>query len=145
MTEDTEAVAALGDRVVALMLERDAFSRWLGVELMRVSPGACVLRMRVRDDMVNGFGVAHGGIAYSLADSAMAFACNTSGKVTVAIDNTISYPAAIHVGDELTATAEQESATTTLAFYRVAVRRHDEIVAVFRGTVYRTLKHHNLA
>jgi acyl-CoA thioesterase len=89
--------------------------------------------------MVNGFGVAHGGIAFSLADSAMAFACNDSANVTVAVDNSISYPAAIRVDDELVATAERESSSRKLGYYRVTVRRQDgETVALFRGTVYRT-------
>ena len=88
--------------------------------------------------MLNGFGVAHGGIAFSLADSAMAFACNSTGRVTVAVDNSVSYPAAIRLDDELVAIAEEESATDRLAFYRVTVRRGDSVVALFRGTVYRT-------
>src|SRR3982074_1740383 len=92
--------------VVAAMLARDAFSKWLGIELVALRPGKCTLRMHVRKDMLNGLGVGHGGIAFSLADSAMAFACNSSSHVTVALDNTISYPAAIHAGDTLVATAE---------------------------------------
>lgn len=130
-------------QVVAGMLARDEFSRWLGVELVELADGRCVLRMRVRADMVNGFGVAHGGIAFSLADSAMAFACNDGPNVTVAVDNSISYPAAIRVDDELVATAERESSSRKLAYYRVTVRRRDtEIVALFRGTVYRTAQQH---
>ncbi|MEO5816442.1 MAG: hydroxyphenylacetyl-CoA thioesterase PaaI [Gemmatimonadaceae bacterium] len=130
-------------RVVAGMLERDEFSRWLGVELLELADGRCVLRMRVRGDMVNGFGVAHGGIAFSLADSAMAFACNDGANVTVAVDNAISYPAAIRVDDALVATAERESGSRKFAYYRVTVRRQDdEIVALFRGTVYRTAQQH---
>jgi acyl-CoA thioesterase len=129
-------------KVVAGMLARDEFSRWLGVELVELTAGGCVLRMRVRGDMVNGFGVAHGGIAFSLADSAMAFACNDGANVTVAVDNSISYPAAIRVDDELVATAELESASQKLAYYRVTVRREAVIVALFRGTVYRTAQQH---
>ena len=133
----------LAAQVVAGMLARDAFSQWLGLELVHLSEGRCVLRMRVRADMVNGFGVAHGGIAFSLADSAMAFACNDSANVTVAVDNSISYPAAIRVDDELVATAERESASRKLGYYRVTVRRQDgEAVALFRGTVYRTTQQH---
>ena len=99
--------------------------------------------MRVREEMLNGFGVAHGGIVFSLADSAMAFACNADAYVTVALDNSVSYPAAVRVDDELVAVAEEESATRRLAFYRVTVRRADAtIVAHFRGTVYRTSNTH---
>jgi acyl-CoA thioesterase len=135
-----------GAKVVAGMLERDEFSRWLGVELVHLQPGRCTLRMRVRSDMVNGFGVAHGGIAFSLADSAMAFACNDGNNVTVAVGNSISYPAAIHVDDELVATAEQETASRKLGYYRVTVRRQDgETVALFHGTVYQTRQPHPLS
>ena len=131
---------------VAGMLERDEFSRWLGIELLDVSAGRCTLRLQVRGDMVNGFGVAHGGIVFSLADSAMAFACNSGANVTVAVDNAISYPAAIRPGDILTAVAEEESASRRLAYYRVTVRRADEaVVALFRGTVYRTQQQHFLS
>jgi acyl-CoA thioesterase len=136
-------MSATAEQVVAGMLARDEFSRWLGVELVECAPGRCTLRMRVRGDMVNGFGVAHGGIVFSLADSAMAFAANDSANVTVAVDNSISYPAAIRVDDELVATAERESASRKLAYYRVVVRRQDgETVALFRGTVYRTAQQH---
>ncbi len=135
----------IAQQVVAGMLARDEFSRWLGIELVELAAGRCTLRMRVRGDMVNGFGVAHGGIAFSLADSAMAFACNDSTNVTVAVENSIAYPAAIRVDDELVATAEQESSSRKLAFYRVTVRREEsEVVALFRGTVYRTAQQHSI-
>ena len=139
MTKET----ALAERVVQGMMERDAFSQWLGIEVMEIAPRRSVVQMQVRPEMVNGFGVAHGGIAYSLADSALAFAANTHGKVTVAIDNGISYPKAVHVADVLTAIAEEDSASNRLGFYRVLVRNQkEEIVATFRGTVYKTEKSH---
>ena len=129
----------LAERLVAHMLETDAFSRWLGVELAALGPGACTLTMRVRPEMANGFGVCHGGVTFSLADSALAFASNTHGRVTMSVENGISYPAPAHVGDVLTAEAREESAAGPLAFYRVVVRRQDgSTVALFRGTVYRT-------
>lgn len=134
---------ALAERVVRGMLAQDAFSRWLGVETLEIAPRRSVVRMTVRPEMVNGFGVSHGGIAYSLADSALAFAANTHGSVTVAIENAISYPMAVRVGDVLTATADEESATSRLGFYRVLVRNQaQELVAVFRGTVYKTHRAH---
>ena len=133
----------LAERVVNGMMERDAFSRWLGIEIMEIAPRRSVVQMQVRQEMVNGFGVAHGGIAYSLADSALAFAANTHGKVTVAIDNGIAYPKAVQVADVLTATAEEDSASNRLGFYRVVVRnQREETVATFRGTVYKTDKTH---
>ena len=128
----------LAEEVVAAMMARDAFSRWLGIKVQSVRPHHATVSMTVRDEMVNGFGVAHGGIVYSLADTALAFAANTHGRVTVAIENAISYPKAVQVGDELVAEADEESASNRLAYYSVTVWRSDEKVALFRGTVYRT-------
>jgi len=133
----------LAERVVHGMLDRDEFSRWLGIEVLEIRPGRSTVRMTVRGEMVNGFGVSHGGIVYSLADSALAFAANTNGNVTVAIENSISYPQPVNAGDTLTAVAEEESFTNRLGFYRVSVRNQQELlVAIFRGTVYRTKRPH---
>jgi acyl-CoA thioesterase len=129
----------LAERVVAEMLEHDAFSRWLGLEVTSVAPNAATVRMTVRPEMVNGFGACHGGIAFSLADSALAFASNTHGRVTVSVENSIRYPAPIAPGDVLTATAVQETAGRRLAFFNVTVTRDSgDVVGLFRGTVYRT-------
>lgn len=130
---------ARAQRLVGAMLRRDAFSAWLGIEVLEIGPGRCRARMRVRDEMLNGFGVAHGGIAFSLADSAFAFACNTHGTISVAVENSIGYPAAVGRGDTLTAVAEEDSASRRLGYYRVTVRNQDDVlVAIFRGTAYRT-------
>ena len=138
---DTEKI--LAERVVAEMMVKDAFSQWLGIVIVDVRPRRAVVRMTVREEMVNGFGVCHGGIAFSLADSALAFASNTHGRVTVSIENTITYPKVIAIGDTLTATAKEESSTSRLGFYKVTVRRSDDtIVALFKGTVYKTQKSH---
>ncbi len=143
MTGTTEFSVRAG-RNISGMLERDAFSKWLGVDLVELNPGRCTLQMKVRDDMINGFGVSHGGIVFSLADSAMAFAANCGPDVTVALDTSISYSAAVRAGDELIAVAQEESASNRHAFYRVTVRRRDNvIVALFRGTVYRTQQQHS--
>lgn len=134
---------SLAEHVVHGMLARDEFSRWLGIEAVEIAPRRSVVRMTVRPEMVNGFGVAHGGIAYSLADSALAFASNTHGSITVAIENSISYPMAVRTGDVLTAIAEEESSTSRLGFFRVGVRnQREDLVATFRGTVYKTHKEH---
>lgn len=128
----------LADRVVSAMMAKDAFSRWLGIELVEVRPRGVTATLTVRNDMLNGFGVCHGGVTFSLADSALAFASNTHGRLTVSIENSITYPARIVAGDVLTAVAEEESATNRLGFYRVTVRRAEDVVALFRGTVYKT-------
>ena len=142
MTSPTEKEAqALAESLVGGMVSRDGFSAWLGIEMVSIKPGGCVVRLRVRRDMLNGFEMCHGGIPYSLADSALAFASNTHGTVTVSIENTISYPAPISEGDILTAVAEEESAGNRIAFYRVTVTNQSNVtVGLFRGTVYRTNK-----
>lgn len=133
----------LARAVVDKMLADDAFSRWLGIELVEIAPGRAVVRMHVRAEMVNGFGIAHGGIVFSLADSALAFSTNTGGFISVALDCTVSFPVAVRVGDTLTATSIEESTTSKLAFCAVTVRnQEDRIVGHFRGTVYRTPKMH---
>jgi acyl-CoA thioesterase len=134
------------EQVVAGMMTRDAFSQWLGIEVLTVKPDESVVRMTVRSEMVNGFGVAHGGISYSLADSALAFAANTNGNVTVAIDNGITYPSPVHVGDILTATCTKDATTRRLGFYRVTVtNQKGTTVATFKGTVYRTDQPHEVS
>ncbi|MGQ0649971.1 MAG: hydroxyphenylacetyl-CoA thioesterase PaaI [Gemmatimonadaceae bacterium] len=131
------------ERVVAHMMQHDALSQWLGLEIVSVEPRRATCRMTVRPEMVNGFGVAHGGVVFSLADSAFAFACNTHGRVTVSIENSITYPAAIHPGDVLTAIAEEEAASNRLGYYRVEVRNQtSQVVALFRGTAYQTSRLH---
>ncbi len=139
--ENSEQVRA--EQVVTAMMRDDAYSRLLGMELVSVTPGNATVRLTVRDDMVNGLGVCHGGVTFSLADSALAFASNGHGRVTVSIENSIGYPAAVRVGDVITAAATEESAGRRLAFYSVTVRKQDATtVAIFRGTVYRTDKEH---
>jgi len=120
------------------MMEKDAFSQWLGIEIVEVRPRSARIRMTVREEMLNGFGVCHGGVTYAFADSALAFATNTHGKVTVAVENVITYPRSVSAGDVLEAAASEDSATNRLGFYGVTVRRGDEVVALFRGTVYKT-------
>lgn len=142
MTPDSRE-QALAERVVARMMERDEMSRWLGLEVVEVAPRRVVCRMTVRPDMVNGFGVSHGGIVFSLADSAFAFACNTHGRVTVSIENAITYPAPVHPGDRLSAVAEEEGSSNRLGYFRVAVHNQEQVlVAMFRGTAYRTSRPH---
>lgn len=134
----------VAERVVHRMLAKDAFSEWCGMEVLEIAPRRSVVQMRVREEMSNGFGVSHGGIVYSLADSALAFAANTHGRVTVAIENAISYPRAVRVGDVITARCEEESSSNRLGFYRVVVtNQRDEIVSTFRGTVYKTDKEYD--
>ena len=145
MSEPTAGQIADADRrareTVERMLVTDAFSRWLGVEVLEVAAGRAVLRMTVRPEMVNGFGTAHGGIVFAFADSALAFCTNSDGTISVALDCTISYPAAVRPGDVLIATGVRETTTNKIGFASVTVRNQDDVVVGhFRGTVYRTHK-----
>jgi acyl-CoA thioesterase len=141
----TDVGQSRSEQIVAGMLAKDQFSRWLGVEVEEIAPARCVCRMTVREEMVNGFGVAHGGIVFSLADSAFAFACNTQGRIAMSIENAITYPMPVRPGDRLTAVASEESASRRLGFYRVDVtNQRSETVALFRGTVYKTSQEHPL-
>ena len=138
-----ESEQALAERIADEMMRKDAFSQWLRIKILSIQPRRATVGMTVRAEMVNGFGVAHGGVTYSLADSALAFASNTHGRVTVSVENAITYPQPVRVGDELVATAEEEAGSSRLGYYRVTVRRREAagqevIVALFRGTVYRT-------
>lgn len=133
----------VAEMVLQKMLDADAFSRWLGVEVLEVAPRISTIRMTVRNEMVNGFGTSHGGIVYALADSAFAFAVNSTGRVAVAVDCTISYPTSVKPGDVLVARAEEQNRTRNLAFCVVTVtNQHEQVVGHFRGTAYRTHREH---
>ena len=145
MSESTAGLSADADlrarETVERLLVTDAFSRWLGVEVLEVAVGRAVLRMTVRPEMVNGFGTGHGGIVFAFADSALAFCTNSDGTISVALDCTISYPAAVRPGDVLIATGVRETTTNKIGFASVTVRNQDDVVVGhFRGTVYRTHK-----
>lgn len=133
----------LAQRIAEKMMEKDAFSRWLGIEILEILPGQAKIRMIIRNEMLNGFGVSHGGIVFSFADSAFAFASNTRGRIALAVDNHISYPNKINSGDILIALAKEIHLSHRFGIYEVTVtNQQNQIVAVFKGTVYRTSKEH---
>ena len=133
------------ERVVALMMRTDAYSQWLGVEILEIAPAKAVIRMTVRPEMCNGFGVCHGGVSFAFADSAFAFACNTQGNLAVSIENSMTYPAAIPRGEVVTATATEASRSNRILYYHVHVTKADgTVVGLFRGTAYRTEKPHQI-
>ena len=128
-------------RVVKQMFDNDWFSQWLGIECVEIKTGACVLKMKVRKEMLNGFAIAHGGITYSLADSALAFASNSHGRKSVSVETSISHTEQVKEGDELTAVAEETTLSNKIAVYHITVtNQHQKKVALFKGTVYRTSK-----
>lgn len=125
------------DKIVEHMYIHDHFSQWLGIRRISEGPGHCVLEMEVRPEMVNGFGIAHGAITYALADSALAFASNAQGRKAVSIETSINHLKPVKPGDLLQAEAEETSMSHKLAIYHIRVTRGDELVAHFKGVVYR--------
>ncbi len=124
--------------IVERMIEFDAFSQWLGIEVLETGLGYSKIQMTVRPEMVNGFRIAHGGITFSFADSAFAFASNSRGKHAVSVDTSINHLAAVKIGDILIAEAEELDVGRRLAHYQVTVYRGEgEKVALFKGMVYR--------
>jgi acyl-CoA thioesterase len=120
------------------MLSNDAFSQWLGISLIAVSPGSCELSMQVREEMTNGFNIAHGGITYSLADSALAFAANGYGIQAVSIETAIAHTQPLNAGDIITAIATEKHRGKKTGIYEVSVFCEGKMVALFKGTVYLT-------
>jgi len=131
----------LANSVVTHMMEHDLFSQWLGIEVLEIKEGYSKIKMIVRKEMINGFGIVHGGIAFSLADSAFAFACNNRNVLSVALDTAINFTKPVHVGDILTAEAKELHNGKSTGLYHITVtNQHDHIVALFKGTCFRTNK-----
>ncbi len=128
------------EKIPLKMLSQDAFSSWLGIEILEIKKGQCKVAMTVRKEMLNSMNKAHGGISYSLADTAFGFAANTHGKYAVSIETSINHIEALNDGDYLTAESVIEKVGNKLAFNIVEVKRGDELVALFKGVVYRTSK-----
>lgn len=127
--------------VVQHMMQHDAFSQWLGIQVLNVSEGYSRIQMTLRDEMLNGFGVVHGGIAFSLADSAFAFACNNRNNLSVALDTNITFTRATKPGDVLTAEAKEIHNGRSTGLYLITVfNQSSEQVALFKGTCFRTGK-----
>lgn len=129
------------EAVVSHMMENDFFSQWMGVEVIDVREGYSKIKMTIRKEMVNGFGIVHGGIPFSLADSAFAFACNNRNNLSVALDVTITFTKAVNVGDILIAEATEVHNGRSTGVYLIHVtNQKNEQVALFKGTCFRTGK-----
>lgn len=130
------------NEIVNTMMANDSFSQWLGISVMETGIGKSKLQMTVRQEMLNGHGTVHGGITYSFADSALAFASNSHGKKAVSIETSISHTKPVKVGDLLIAETKEESCSNKIGIYTITVYRmpDSEVVALFKGTVYRTSK-----
>ncbi len=131
----------LANKVVSKMLDTDYFSQWMGIEVLEIREGYSRIQMTVRKEMMNGFGIAHGGISFAFADSAFAFACNSDGKITVALDVSISFPKPAKEGDILIAEAKELNKTRRTGLYLIEItNQQKELIAVFKGTCYKTEK-----
>ena len=128
--------------IVNTMMAKDYFSQWLGIKVLESAHGISKLSMTVRKEMLNGFGIAHGGITYCLADSALAFSSNSHGKKAVSVETSISHTVSVAEGDELVAEAKEEHCSNKIGIYSVVIKRSSDnaVVALFKGTVYRTSK-----
>ena len=134
------------EKIVDLMFSNDAFSQWLGIERLRVAPGICDLRMTVRSEMLNGFAIAHGGISYSLADTALAFASNAHGLKCYSVETSISHVKMVAQEDVLTTVVEEKSLSNRIGVYHITVfNQNNEAVAFFKGTVHRSEKSWEIA
>ncbi|GAC1593361.1 MAG: hydroxyphenylacetyl-CoA thioesterase PaaI [Ginsengibacter sp.] len=131
----------LAVKVVEQMMKDDKFSRWMGIKVLSVKEGYSKISMVVREEMINGFGIVHGGIPFSMADSAFAFACNNRNNLSVALDVTISFSKAVKVGDELIAEAKEIHNGRSTGVYLITIlNKNNEHIALFKGTCFRTGK-----
>ena len=131
----------LASSVVDKMMKDDQFSQWLDIKVVEVREGYSKIKMVIRKEMLNGFGIVHGGIPFSLADSAFAFACNNRNNLSVALDVTITFTKAVHVGDELVAEAKEVHNGRSTGVYLVTItNQNNETIALFKGTCFRSQK-----
>jgi acyl-CoA thioesterase len=129
--------------IVTAMMENDHFSQWLGISILEQREGYCKLHLKIRKEMLNGFGIAHGGITYSIADSALAFSSNSKGPKSLSIETSISHIISLKEQDEIIAEGICEAETGKLGHYKVKVflkNDPEKIVALFKGIVYKTSK-----
>ena len=129
----------LANKVVSHMMEHDLFSQWLGIEILVIKEGYSKIKMTIRKEMINGFDLVHGGIAFSLADSAFAFACNNRNVLSVALDTSINFIKPVHVNDVLIAEANELHNGKSTGLYQITItNQKDHPVAQFKGLCYRT-------
>jgi acyl-CoA thioesterase len=128
-------------KVVQHMMQHDLFSQWLGIEVLEIKEGVSKIKMTVRPEMINGLGIVHGGIAFALADSAFAFACNNRNNLSVALDTSINFLKPVHVNDILIAEAKEIHNGRSTGLYHISItNQFDKEVAIFKGTCFRTNK-----
>ena len=135
---DARTPQQIADAVAAGMFKNDRASRGLGMRIVEVGPGSATLEMTVRDDMLNGFDICHGGFITTLADSAFAFACNSRNEMTVAAGLSVDLVAVARAGDVLSArAAEVHQAGRTGLYDMTVTNQRGELVGCVRGRSYR--------
>lgn len=139
MMETNKDLAA--EKVVAHMMQHDLFSQWLGIEVLEIKEGYSKIKMIIRPEMINGLGIIHGGVTFSMADSCFAFACNNRNVLSVALDTSINFTKPVHVGDILIAEAKELHNGKSTGLYHISItNQNDHVVALFKGTCFRTNK-----
>jgi len=129
------------NEVVNKMFEQDRFSQWLGIQVIEIREGYSKIQMTIRAEMENGFGIIHGGVTFSMADSAFAYACNNRNQKSVALDTSINFVKAVYVGDILTAEATELHNGRSTGLYQIAIiNQKNELVAQVKGLCYRSGK-----
>jgi len=132
--------------IADLMMKNDRFSQWLGLAVDECTAGYCKLHYQITEDMLNGFHSVHGGILFSAADSAFAFACNSHGILTVALDVSITFTRPARVGDLLTVEAKELHLGNKTGLYEVRTTNPEgELIALFKGVSYGTSKRWDMA
>jgi len=128
-------------QVVAYLLEKDHFSKWLKIEVLEIKEGYSKIKMKTRNEMLNGFGILHGGVTFSLADSAFAMACNNRNNLSLALDTSINFIKPAHAGDILIAEAKEIHNGKSTGLYQISItNQNDHVIALFKGTCFRTDK-----
>jgi acyl-CoA thioesterase len=136
-----ESTAKSPREVLEIMLAKDRFTAWMGLQIDEVGLGYCRLHYVVTDTMLNGFDIAHGGVLFSASDSALAFACNSRGILSVALEADISFTRPARAGDRLTVEAKEDHSGNRTGVYDIrTTNQRGEVVSLFRGTAYRTGK-----
>ncbi len=131
----------LAQQVAAHMLVNDLYSTWLGISILEIKEGYSKITMTIRPEMINGLGIVHGGVAFSLADSGFAFACNNRNNLSVALDTSINFLKPVQVGDVLIAETHELHNGKSTGLYHIEVKNQNGIlVAQFKGTCFRTGK-----
>ena len=129
------------EEVMLRMLKDDRFTAWLGLQVDEIRLGYCRLHYKVREDMLNGFLNIHGGVLFAASDSAFAFACNSHGRMAVAMDVNISFTRPVSLDEILTVEARELYLGNKTGIYDIrTTNERNELVAFFKGTAYRTSK-----